>query len=130
MGKIYFNWNLKNLTFDLCDLNIDRNFLQAPDCECGCGGKMNVVLRDQDEIVTFCGQMCYDNDCEQCAVFAVTDENKLIAAIKLGGEIEAIQSRVPLKDYKEIGKLAVGFDLHCYGLIVQSSHDSYRIVEK
>ena len=47
-----------NITFEKCGLNIEKNFLQAPICECGCGGKASIVLNSQSDVSQFCGS-CY-----------------------------------------------------------------------
>lgn len=132
MGKIkyFINWNFSNITFNTCGLDIGRNFMQAPICDCGCNGKLNVILEDDEDVVSFCGEMCYENDCDQCAVFAITDRNVLIAAIKYGDEIRIVRSDGVLNNYKVIGELADELELHCYGLIKWKHGYSYEIVEE
>lgn len=117
-----------NITFEKCGLNIEKNFLQAPICECGCGGKTRIILETQYDIGQFCGQMCDENDCYQCAVFAITKENEMIVAVKIGEDIQIL--RCPLCNYREIGKLANELELHCYGLICWYEDNLYDVIER
>ena len=95
------------ITFEKCGLDVERNFLQAPTCECGCGTKANLVLNTDDDVLDFCGCMCADNECCQCAVFAITKENKLLGAVKCGEDnIQLIQSTTNTFDLKDIGLMA------------------------
>ena len=126
---ITFNRKPK-ITFEKCGLNIEKNFMQAPICECGCGGKASIVLESQSDVGQFCGQMCDANDCCQCAVFAITKENKMVGAIKIGEEIQIIGTSTPLSNYDEIGKIAGELELHCYGLICWSEDNLYEVIEK
>lgn len=122
MGKV--------ITFTECGLEIDKNFLEAPKCECGCGAKASLVLKTNEELVDFCGTMCGKNECNQCAVFAINQDSSVIGAIKQDGEICIIASSIPLNDYKEIGRLAKDLNLHCYGLIKWVDDGLYNVIEE
>lgn len=126
---ITFN-RMPNITFEKCGLDIEKNFMQAPVCECGCGGKASIVLNDQSDVSQFCGQMCAENDCNQCAVFVINKDNSLIGAIKLGNDIQIIGSTGSLDDYETLGEIADEFELHCYGLICWIKDNLYYVVEK
>ena len=119
-----------SITFEKCGLNIEKNFLQAPICECGCGGKASIVLNSQSDVSQFCGQMCAENDCNQCAVFAINKDNSLIGAIKLGDDIRIIGSTGSLDDYGTLGEIADEFELHCYGLICWYEDNFYNVIER
>lgn len=119
-----------NITLEKCGLDIEKNFIQAPVCKCGCGGKGSIVLNSQSEVSQFCGQMCAENDCNQCAVFAINKDNSLIGAIKLGDDIQIIGSTGSLDDYGILGDIAKEFELHCYGLICWIKDNLYDVVEK
>lgn len=119
------------ITFEKCGLDVERNFLQAPTCECGCGTKTNLVLNTDDDVLDFCGCMCTDNECCQCAVFAITKENKLLGAVKCGEDnIQLIQSTTNTFDLKDIGFMAEQLELHCYGLLNWKKDNLWEIVEK
>lgn len=119
---------LADITLKECRLNSNNNFMQAPVCECGCGGKANIVLHNEDEVLDFCEMMCWENDCEFCGVFAITGNNKILFAIKCDGEVNLFIKKYD-NNPEAIGKVFDEIDLHCYGLIVYNGNDSYRIVE-
>lgn len=119
-----------DITFGKCGLDIERNFIQAPLCECGCGGKASIALNSQSDVSRFCGQMCAENDCNQCAVFAINKDNSFIGAIKFGDDIQIIGSTGFLDDYETLGEIADEFELHCYGLICWIDDNLYDVVEK
>lgn len=127
---IDFSWNLSGITFETCGLNKENNFLEAPICLCGCGGKTNIVLETDDDVLDFCGAMCDENDCYHCAVFAINNENKLLAAICEGYDIHLVESEDVIEDYKDIGKMFDELGLHCFGLIVSNGDGSYKVVEE
>ena len=127
---INFTWNLDNLTLDWCDLDQEYNFLEAPECDCGCGEKAKLCLYDDEDVKDFCKGMAEDNDCDHCAVFAINEENYLIAAIRDEDDIYVVQTKEPIDDYKMIGEMFNEMRLHCYGLIVYSGEGLYKIVEE
>lgn len=119
------------ITFEKCGLDVEHNFLQTPTCECGCGGKANLVLNTDDDVLDFCGCMCADNECCQCAVFSITKENKLLGAVKCDEDhIQLIQSTTNTFDLKDIGFMAEQLGLHCYGLLNWKKNNLWEIVEK
>lgn len=124
---ITFNRKL-NITFEKCGLDIEKNFIQAPIC--GGGGKASIVLNSQSDVSQFCVQMCAENDCNQCAVFAINKDNSLIGAIKLGDDIQIIGSTGSLDDYETLGEIANEFELHCYGLICWIKDNLYDVIER
>lgn len=126
---IVFNREAK-FTFDKCGLDIKKNFLEAPECRCGCGGKSSLVLKTDDELIDFCGIMCEGSDCNQCGVFAITKDNTVVGAIRQNTKICIIASSIPLSDYKEIGKLANELKLHCYGLLKWIDDGLYGIIDE
>jgi hypothetical protein len=71
------------ITFEKRGLDVERNFLQAPTCECGCGGKANLVLNTDDDVLDFCGCMCADNECCQCAVFCNHKREQVIRSCEM-----------------------------------------------
>lgn len=125
-------WNLDNITFDMCGLDKEKNFLQAPICECGCGDYMDICAYD-DEIADICEQLVEVNDCNHCGVFAITSRNRSIFVLKMYDDEEDdivinVYQRNAIDDYKDIGKIADELGLHCYGLLVYKKPGLYRIV--
>lgn len=43
-----------SITFEKCGLDIEKNFMQAHICECGCGGKASIVFNSQSDVSQFC----------------------------------------------------------------------------
>ena len=120
-----------SITLKDCGLDPESNFMQAPECECGCGEKCSICLKNDDETLSFCKTMVYENDeCNKCAVFAITKENMLLGAIKQEDDIYCFKSKDPIKYMSEIGEIFDGLELHCYGLIVWNGEGLYRIVEE
>ena len=70
-----FNYTFKVDEFAMRSLNKYKNFLTAPDCECGCGGKSMPILED-DEVYDFCGCVLSDMECDNCAIFLVHKDGK------------------------------------------------------
>ena len=127
-----FNWNFSNITFDTCGLDIKKNFLQAPLCECGCGNYIDICAYD-DEIADICGSFAEVNDCNHCGVFAITSKNDCVFALKMFDEdvedvVITILRKDGITDYRNIGHIADELELHCYGLLVCKEPGLYRIV--
>lgn len=125
-------WNFNNVTFDMCGLDIEKNFLHAPLCECGCGGYCDICAYD-DEIADVCANLADVNDCDYCGVFAITSKNECIFALKMyDDEEDDIMTTVFRKElddgYKSIGEIADKLQLHCYGLLVCKGNGTYKIV--
>lgn len=120
---------LSSVTLKSCGLNKENNFLQAPICECGCGRKCDIILHDQEDIMDFCEEICYESDCEYCGVFAITDENEVILTIKCEGEV-ICYSHTYDNNPELIGSIFNEIELHCFGLIVYNGNDCYRVVEE
>lgn len=93
---INFTWNLDNLTLDWCDLDQEYNILEAPECDCGCGEKAKLCLYDDEDVKDFCKGMAEDNDCDHCTVFAINEENYLIATIRDEDDIYVVQTKEPI----------------------------------
>ena len=127
-----FTWNLDNITFNTCGLDVEKNFLQAPLCECGCGNYLDICAYD-DEIADICGNFAEINDCEHCGVFAITSKNDCVFALKMFDEeneeiVITIYRKDGITDYRNIGYIADELELHCYGLLVCKKPGLYRIV--
>ena len=70
-----FKYQYKVDEFAMRSLNKYKNFLTAPECECGCGGKSMPILED-DEVYDFCGCVLSDMECDNCAIFLVHKDGK------------------------------------------------------
>ncbi len=127
---IDFVWNFKNFKLKDFGLDPEYNMLCAPACECGCGGKVNILLEDDDDLLDFCYTMVDIQECNYCVVFAINEKNKLIAAVKIDGEIECVGSDGTIEDYTDIGLMFDDLELHQYGIIVNVGDGEYKILEE
>lgn len=128
---IDFVWNFKNFKLNDFGLDPEYNMLCAPVCECGCGEKMNVLLEsDDDDLLDFCYNMVDIQECNYCVVFAINEKNKMVAAVKIDGEIECVGSDGVIEDYADIGLMFDDLELHQYGIIVNVGDGEYKILEE
>lgn len=124
-------WNHKNLTFDMCGLDIKKNFLQNPICQECYKDTTHLLIDDEEEATILAEDFVYENYCNKCGVFIIMADNTVIFSLKLGeseDEIATYQTDY-LMDYMNIGAIAECADLHCYGLIVHEEGNKYRVVE-
>lgn len=90
------------ITLKRCGLDPDRNFLKAPECECGCGGKANIILYNEDDVLDFCEMMCLENDeCNYCGVFVVMEDESLLMAIKLKMVLITLEEIIVIRNILE-----------------------------
>ena len=118
-----------SITFKKCGLNKKNNFLQAPMCDCGCGGTASLVLKSEDDVYSFMHMMLEEHDCEHCGIFTFKNDGEtVLMGLKLDGDIQCYKAAVnggftgSLKDIQKTLKL------HCYGLLEQIGEDLYSIV--
>lgn len=125
-------WNLGNITLHMCGLDKVKNFLVSPQCECGCGGKAYLILKNKNEVTDLACQLVEDNDCNCCAVFVILADNSMVFAYRHGENIDdiSVYETNKIEDYSDIGKIADELELHCYGLIVHVKENQYSIIEK
>lgn len=110
--------------FEAYGLNSFRNFLTAPECDCGCGGKCSLILKDNKDLFGFMNSMLADHECNQCAIFAHTCNDEMFAAVKLDdveGYDEENAEEYPIKflgiketDMTFFKELDAEFGLHCW----------------
>lgn len=126
---------LDNLKFKDFGLNAERNFLEAPKCDCGCGGDMCICLKLDEEIQDFIADMVSENECEQCGVFVVKANNTMLFGFSQEGEddiqIYTAQFEFKGKERKyDISGLVGELDLHMYGVLVESKPNLFKIIMK
>ena len=108
----------------------EKNFLQSPECECGCGGKVSLLLKDTKELFGFMFNMLMENDCEHCGLFAHAFDGNMYAALKVENEsgepVLFFAQQGNMKFFKELDD---EIDLHCYGLIIETRKGEWKIIE-
>lgn len=69
-------------------------------------------------------------ECNYCVVFAINEKNKMIAAVKIDGEIKCVGSDCAIEDYTDIGLMFDDLELHQYGIIVNVGDGKYKVLEE
>lgn len=113
-------------------LNKFRNFLFAPECECGCGGKGTLLLDDVQELFAFMNDMLIDYDCEQSAIFAHAYDDSMYAAIKNfdeEGNVDVKFFGIKETDMEFFAEWDGELRFCCYGLMIESKPGEWDIVE-
>jgi len=126
--------------FEGYGLNKFRNFLSAPECDCGCGGKGSLILEDTKDLFGFAHAVLSDNECDHCAVFAHAYNDEMFAIVKIddveGYDVENPEE-YPIKffsiketDMDFFREFDADFGLHCYGLMIQRYDGNWDIIEE
>ena len=118
----------EHVTFSSCGLDVENNFLQAPICECGCDGYMDVVLEEKNDLYNFMAAVLSEHECNYCAIFALCDKT-VEAAIKVDDKVKVYGANaIGHKAMKMIADMQDGMMFHHYGLLVQTDTNLYKIV--
>ena len=139
MSNKLIKYKYRNKSFAGYGLNKFRNFLQSPNCECGCGEKANVILKDKKELFGFMNGLLLDNNCDCCAIFAHSYDGNLYTAIKCVVEEENTDENDDDSSVKFFGvkddcltffqELDAEIGLHCYGLMIETKRGEWEIIE-
>ena len=119
-------------------LNKYRNFLTAPECDCGCGGKSQIIIYDDEQLHHVCSDLLFDNGCGCSAIFLVHKDGLQEIVLCLedwNEENDCPMLEVSVLTPKDINKVdndffssvdgEVGF--HCYGLIIERDNGQWEI---
>ena len=117
-------------TFEYYGLDINKNFLQAPKCECGCGGYAGIVLETDQDVSDFVYTMLDEYECNHCGIFVLKKNNDILMGLKLDGEIKCYAGEKSGQDKNDkiFADIQKELDLHAYGLLEQISDDTYKII--
>lgn len=111
-------------------LTKEKNFLQAPICECGCGGKCNLLLDDKEALFGAATELLLSYDCNCCAIFAHAFDENMYGIIKAGKYVETpivISAKEPnMKFFQTFDNV---IHLHCYGLLIETKRGEWKIIE-
>ena len=112
-------------------LDKNKNFLQAPLCECGCGEKMSLVLETNKDLFQFMNVMLIEKDCNHCGIFAYAFDGSMYTALKIENETDdpVLFFQIKESDLGFFREWDDELELHCYGLIVETKHDEWKIIE-
>ena len=117
--------------FGAYGLDKNKNFLQAPLCECGCGEKMSLVLEDIKELFQFMNMMLIENDCNHCGIFVYAFDGSMYAALKVENETDdpVLFFQIKESDLGFFREWDDELELHCYGLIIETRKGLWKIIE-
>jgi len=126
-------------TFEDFGLDVDKNFLVAPLCECGCGSKGNLILKTDQAVRDFCATMLYDMECNHCAIGVIPIKTMPYIAIKhINEEDEPTVSIFAYgnlsdktdDDYSIFSDFEKECNFHHIGLIMEIDHNLWKIIEE
>lgn len=117
--------------FSAYGLDKNKNFLQAPLCECGCGEKASLVLETNKDLFQFMNAMLMENDCNHCAIFAYAFDGCMYAALKVENETDdpVLFFQIQESDLGFFREWDDELGLHCYGLIIETRKGLWKIIE-
>ena len=112
-------------------LDKNKNFLQAPLCECGCGEKMSLVLEDIKDLFQFMSMMLMENDCNHCGIFSYAFDGSMYAALKVENKTDdpVLFFQIKESDLGFFREWDDELELHCYGLIIETRKGLWKIIE-
>jgi hypothetical protein len=118
--------------FGVYGLDSGKNFLQSPVCPCGCGEKAVMLLEDFEEMTNFAFNMLMENDCCHCAIFMHSISGIMYAFAKMldeNDEISVSYTYSDSSDFKFFKTVDDELEFHCYGLLVETQHGQWKIVD-
>ena len=123
-------YNIRPEWFGAYGLDKEKNFMQAPTCECGCGGKGVLLINDRKELFGFMYNVLMENECNHCAIFSHSFDDTMFAALKVYNEtcepILFFSQEENMTFFKEWDD---ELELHCYGLMVEIQPGKWKIIE-
>lgn len=118
--------------FEAYGLDKRKNMLQSPKCDCGCDGKMKILLKDIDAVSDFATTMLFENDCCHCAIFVHCLDGKMYTFMKILDENEEVRIYKTSIDKTEMNFFQLineDYEFHCYGLLIETNNGEWAIVE-
>ena len=136
MSNKLIKYKFRNESFAGYGLNKFKNVMQAPKCDCGRGGDCKIILKETNDLFGFMNQVLMDNECDCCAIFAHTYDEKMYAAIKCiyeGKEVNEDETIVDFfgvdNDLEFFQEMDAKIGLHCYGLMIETEKGKWKVIE-
>ena len=125
MNNIKINFN----SYIFFGLNRNRHFLQAPECECGCGQPAYLILKDHDAVGEFCSTVLFSYDCPDSAIFAIFNDGHYEAFVKEYDEDreQYVVSNIRCDDKDSFAELDGMYRLCCYNIIIEEQPGQWMI---
>ena len=114
------------MTFASYGLNKHRNMLQRINMG-------DIYCKDLDNFIDILGEMLFNADCDNCAIFFHSIDDMLYAAVKEWDiEIEdfsvTIYKSLSRGQYDFFAATDGNFRFCCYGLLIETNNNEWRIV--
>lgn len=129
-------YKFRNKSFAAYGLDEEKNCLQAPVCECGCGGTCYTIMNDVEDLFGFIAGVLDANDCNHCAIFAHAYDDSMYVGIKYLEENDDGEEEVMIRFLKnnetDMGffeEVDDAFEFHCYGLIIETRKGKWEVIE-
>ena len=136
MSNKLIKYKFRNESFAGYGLNKFKNFISTPECDCGCGSKGKLLIKENEELFGFMNAVLMENECDCCAIFAhAYDENMYVAIKCIYDDEELDEDETPVKFFgvKNDMDFFQGIDaqigLHCYGLMIETKQGEWKIIE-
>ena len=84
----------KDITFEKCGLDIEKNFISAPPCPCGCGGPSRLIAKGKDDILRYQAGILGHSMTEMKAFFTSDFNTLKIRSMVLRLHFEYLQKKV------------------------------------
>lgn len=110
-------------------LNRKRNWMKAPDCDCGCGGKMLLCLENDDELFSFCADVLSEHKCSESAIFIVRQDGEMQIAIYNSKDNTVIGAKVKEPSTHAFADYDGTEHLCCYSMLIEQKKGEYLIAE-
>lgn len=125
--------NLVDLKFKDFGLDAELNFLESPLCECGCGSRLDIILKSNEDIRDFIVGMISENECNQCAVFVLKKDDTMLFGFSQENddEIQTYEAKFDFEDdvlNYDISELINTIHAHMYGILIEKEPGLFKIL--
>lgn len=127
MGVIKFR--IEN--FSAYGLNKYRNFMTAPECECGCGGDAHLILESNDDLFGFISAVLDDYDWDgMSAIFAIDYDGAMYVGVRdPDSEDDGIEIMgIPDLDMEFFAEVDADYCFDRYGLIIEVEPNEWKVI--
>lgn len=120
--------DIHNIRMEDYGLDVEYNFFNAPMCPCGCGGKAQISMETEDDILNVLCSLLLMNKCKSCAVFYKPLEGEMKAVMKK--DDKCMHCNIKPEHVYRLDLFASAFDIHQYALFIEATPGSWHVVDK